>query len=209
MKDENLPGRISLVEALETLKSIRDGEVVVTAMGVSREWMALGTHPLDFNFVPSSMGQAPGLGLGIALAQPQRKVVVCNGDGSTLMNLGSLVTITGHAPKNLTLIIFDNGVYEVTGAQATPGSARSRRDNQDLDYFQVARSCGFSSLYSFADTDDWRQQARAVIDEPGPTCAVLKIAPVPGAAGPRSPGSAPERAEQFAAALNGQPHSDN
>ena len=80
--------------------------------------------------------------------------------------------------------------------------------DQDLDYFQVARSCGFTSLYSFDHIDDWRQQARAVIDEPGPTCVVLKIAPVPGAVGPRSPGPAPERAEQFAAALNSRTCSD-
>lgn len=209
MKEEPRFRMLDLVAALDALRSVRDDEVVVTAMGVSREWMALGSHPLDFNYVPSSMGQAPGLGLGIALAQPRRKVIVCNGDGSTLMSLGSLVTITAGGPPNLTLLIFDNGVYEVTGAQVTPGSARSRRDQNSLDYVEVARSCGFQSLYEFDDLEVWRAQVREVIDEPGPTCAVLKVAPVPGAVGPKSPGPAAERAVRFAAALNDRPPADD
>ena len=82
MTDNN---RICPVEALEVLRAHRTEEVVVTTMGPSREWMRLSAHPLDFNYVPSSMGQATSLGLGVALAQPNRKVVVCNGDGSMLI----------------------------------------------------------------------------------------------------------------------------
>ena len=66
----------------------------MTTMAAAREWQKLQKQPLDFVLVPSSMGQATALGLGIALAQPEQKVIVCNGDGSMLMNLGSLVTIT-------------------------------------------------------------------------------------------------------------------
>jgi len=194
---------LSLVESLRVLREVRDDAVVVTAMGVAREWMALGSHPLDFNFVPSSMGQAPGLGLGIALARPDRKVIVCNGDGSTLMNLGSLVTLTASAATNLTLLIFDNGVYEVTGAQWTPASAESRPDGRRVDLAAVARASGFQSLYEFDDIETWREQVRTVLDEPGPTCAVLTVAPISGAVGPKSPGPAPERARAFAAALRG------
>jgi phosphonopyruvate decarboxylase len=192
---------LSLVESLRVLHEVRDDAVVVTAMGVAREWMAIGSHPLDFNFVPSSMGQAPGLGLGIALARPDRKVIVCNGDGSTLMNLGSLVTLTAAAAENLTLLIFDNGVYEVTGAQLTPASPASGPDGRFVDLAAVARASGFQSVYEFDEIDAWREQVRTVIDQPGPTCAVLKVAAIPGAVGPKSPGPAPERARAFAAAL--------
>ncbi len=200
--------QMPLVETLQVLHSVRSDEVVVTAMGVSREWMRLSSHPLDFNLVPSSMGQATGLGLGLALAQPRQGVIVCNGDGSTLMNLGSLVTITAQAPQNLTLMIFDNGIYEVTGAQTTPGSAGSRQDGHSLDFASVAGSCGFRSLYEFDDLNRWRAGARSVIDDPGPTCVVLRIAPIPGAVGPRSPGPGRQRAIDFSAALNNGPLTD-
>jgi sulfopyruvate decarboxylase subunit beta len=102
--------RMTLVDALQVLHAVRRDEVVITSMGNAREWQKLGTHALDFVFVPSSMGQATSVGLGVALAQPNRKVVVCSGDGSMLMNLGSLVTISAQGPSNLIVIVFDNGV---------------------------------------------------------------------------------------------------
>src|SRR6476620_7398706 len=91
-------------------------------MATARDWMTLPQHPLDVVFVPSAMGHATSLGLGIALAQPARRAIVCNGDGSMLMNLGSLVSIVGSGASNLVVVVFDNGIYEVTGAQPTPAS---------------------------------------------------------------------------------------
>ncbi len=195
------PRHMPLVESLQVLKSLRSDEVVVTMMSVAREWTAMGSHPLDFVYVPSSMGQASSIGLGIALARPDKQVIACNGDGSMLMNLGSLVTISALAPKNLTLIIFDNGVYEVTGTQPTPGSASLRSNGQDIDFASVARSCGFQSVHSFDDLEQWRSQAANVIAEPGPTCVVLKTAPVPGGGTPRPPGPGKDRVEAFKIAL--------
>src|SRR4051812_44719417 len=97
--------------ALETLRrECRPSDVVVTTMATALDWMILGTGPLDLVFVPSAMGHATSIGLGLALAQPRRRVFVCNGDGSMLMNLGSLVTIAAAAPPNLTVLLFDNGV---------------------------------------------------------------------------------------------------
>lgn len=93
--------RMSLFESLKALRSARTDEIVVTVMGAAREWMTLSSHALDFIYVPSSMGQASSLGLGLALAQPNRRVIVCNGDGSTLMNPGPLVTITAQGPSSL------------------------------------------------------------------------------------------------------------
>lgn len=192
---------LTLTESLKILREVRTDEVVITAMGAAREWMTLGTHPLDFVFVPSSMGQATSLGLGMALAQPNRGIVVCNGDGSTLMNLGSLITITAHAPKNLTLITLDNGVYEVTGAQETVASRHRRANRGDIDLGAIARACGFESVYAFDDSESWASEVRHVVDEPGPTFVLLKVPPVPGAVGPKSPGPAPERARQFMQAI--------
>lgn len=188
---------MSLADAVAV---VRDGraarDVVVTTMGASREWMAAGPlHPLDFVLVPSSMGQATSFGLGLALARPDRRVVVFNGDGSMLMNLGSLVTIAAEAPANLLLIVGDNGSYEVTGAQPTPAVAAG------TDLVAVARGCGFSRAVRHSALEEWRHDFPALLAGPGPTFVALAVETVPGGVGPRSPGPASERAQHFMAAL--------
>src|SRR6266851_5210978 len=111
---------IPLREALEILAAHRGERIVITTMSPIAPWHQLSDTPLDFAYMPSAMGQAPDLGLGLALAQPERGVIVINGDGSMLMNLGSLVTLANH-PANVYLVIVDNGIYEVTGGQPTAG----------------------------------------------------------------------------------------
>lgn len=194
---------IPLPEALAAFRSVRsDRDVVVTTMGPARDWMAGGApHPLDFVLVPSSMGQATSLGLGLALARPDRRVVVFNGDGSMLMNLGSLVTITAEAPANLIVVVCDNGAYEVTGAQPTPGSAAGRVGGDPIDYTALASAAGFRSVHRFSRLADWEEHLITVLSGPGPTFVALDTIPVPGGKGPRSPGPAPDRARRFMAAL--------
>jgi thiamine pyrophosphate-dependent acetolactate synthase large subunit-like protein len=187
-----------LHDALVALhRARRADDMVITSMGAAREWMALGAGPFDLPLVPSSMGTAPSIGLGIALAQPQRRVIVVNGDGAMLMNLGALVTITALAPANLTLILEDNGVYEVTGAQPTPGSAAAREDGSSVDFEAMARACGFRSVFRFGDAGQWAREIERVLATPGPNFVLLDVAPVPGAVGPRSPGPAPARAREL------------
>ena len=187
--------QMELRGALEALRAARrPGDVVVTSMGSAREWMAMGPlDPLDFVFVPSSMGEAPSLGLGIAMAQPERRVIACNGDGSMLMNLGALVTVASEAPDNLVVIIFDNGVYEVTGAQPVPG--------RGVDFEAIARASGLHEVHRFSDLATWSAAARDVLVALGPVCVVLDVAPMPGAVGPKSPGPTSQRAAAFSKAL--------
>src|SRR5438128_415822 len=83
-------------EALEVLAAHRGNDIVITTMAPIAIWPQLSDTPLDFAYIPSAMGQASALGLGLALAQPDRGVIVVNGDGCMLMNLGSLVTIANH-----------------------------------------------------------------------------------------------------------------
>jgi sulfopyruvate decarboxylase subunit beta len=195
---------MELVPALRALRDARGArDVVIAAMGAAREWMALGNHPLDWIFVPSSMGQATSLGLGLALARPDRRIIVLNGDGGMLMNLGSLVTISACAPSNLVVLLFDNGVYEITGAQPTPAAAAGRSGADPIDFTALARASGIRSLYLFTDLDAWTAELPEVLAAEGPTLAVLSVEPVAGAKGPRSPGPAPERARRFRAALGG------
>ena len=190
-------------DCLAALKQVRrNDEVVVSTMGAAREWQELGTHPLDFVLVPSSMGQATSVGLGLAIAQPDRKIIVCNGDGSMLMNLGSLVTMSAESPANLVVLVLDNGVYEVTGAQVTPGNARARQDSKDVDYAALATACGFRSVYSFTELAEWQQSVRRILDEPGPTFVALKVSPSAEGGPPKFPGPAPARAKAFREAIS-------
>jgi thiamine pyrophosphate-dependent acetolactate synthase large subunit-like protein len=186
-----MPAKEALV-ALHEARGARD--VVVTTMATSRDWMTLPQSPLDVVFVPSAMGHATSLGLGLALAQPDRRVIVCNGDGSMLMNLGSLVSIAGARATNLVVIVFDNGVYEVTGAQPVPAA-------NAVDFAAIARGAGFASVHEITDLETWRGSIPIILNDAGPTFVWLRVAPVVGIPGPRSPGPASERARRLSDAL--------
>jgi sulfopyruvate decarboxylase subunit beta len=189
---------IELHDALSALRRVRrDDDVVIATMSAAKAWMELGKHPLDMIFVPSSMGHASSFGLGIALAQPERRVIVCNGDGSMLMNLGSLVTIATQGPGNLVVIVLNNGVYEVTGAQPTP-------DEGGADFAAIARGCGFESVFHFSTLEKWTRNLEPVLGARGPVFVLLEITPVVGRAGPKSPGNAAERARALMRALGSE-----
>lgn len=196
-------GALQLREALAALRLARGAtDVIVSTMGPAREWLALGPlHPLDFVLMPSAMGHATSLGLGLAVAQPQRRVIVLNGDGSMLMNLGSLVSITAARPANLTLILCDNGAYEVTGAQPTPGSPAGRAAGDGVDWLAMARGCGFGAVFRFRSMEEWSRGMNDALATPGPVFILLEVVPVPGIGGPRSPGPAAARARRFMEAL--------
>jgi thiamine pyrophosphate-dependent acetolactate synthase large subunit-like protein len=173
---------MQLVDALSVLQSHRRDEVVVATMGAEREWIRLSQHPRDFYYVPSSMGQAPTVGLGIAMGRPDLRVLVLNGDGCMLMNLGCLVTIMAIAPANYWLFVMDNGVYEVTGAQPTAAGPAT-------DFTALARAAGFRRTYTFADLAIWRAGAAEALSGLGPVFVTLRVEPVRGAeVSPKSPG---------------------
>ncbi|MDA0588596.1 MAG: thiamine pyrophosphate-dependent enzyme [Planctomycetota bacterium] len=191
----NTNSNMPLVETLRVIQQSRGKEdIVVTTMGTGREWSGFEQHPLDLVYVPSSMGQATSVALGLAIAQPDRRVIVCQGDGSLLMNLGSLVTITSRMPQNLVVLLMENRVYEITGRQGTPGTAELRADGQDTDFAELARAAGFPEVLEFDDLAAWRDAASMVLSSSGPVFAVLKVEPVSGETAPRSPGPAWERA---------------
>lgn len=197
----NLDDRINLLEALRILHSVRTDEVVLTSMGTGREWQQFNPHPLDFVQIPSSMGQTQSWALGIALAQPHRRVVACCGDGSLLMNLGSLVTIASAAPANLTLLLFDNGVYEVTGGQPTPASTAQSLRGQSIDFAAIALECGFRHTEHISTLGQWRERADELLTLVGPVFAVLDVAPVTEDYSIRAPGRPKKRVREFADAL--------
>jgi thiamine pyrophosphate-dependent acetolactate synthase large subunit-like protein len=183
MRSEGMTHR----EALEVLAAWRGQHLVLTTHGSIDLWVSLSDTPLDFSYVPISMGQGPALGLGLALAQPQQGVVVVTGDGSMLMNLGCLVTLANH-PANVFLIIMDNGVYEVTGGQATAGTGHT-------DFAGLARAAGIRRVYSCQSGAEWQSIASEALSGPGPVVIWLKVAARPGQ---RAPVRARPMAEQVA-----------
>jgi sulfopyruvate decarboxylase subunit beta len=178
---------LTLRQALEVLAGVRGGRVVVTTMSAAGVWPALSDTPLDFAYIPSSMGQGIALGLGMALAQPAHGVVSVMGDGSLLMNLGALVTVANH-PAPLTVLLIDNGLYEVTGGQPTVGARR-------IDFAGLARAAGISRVFEFNDESAWRESAADVLKGDGPAFVWLKVE---GRLGQKTPAPPHPMAEQIA-----------
>lgn len=180
---------------LQHLAQLRgEGDIVVTTMSAAREWPRLCDHPLDFHFVPSTMGGGPSLGLGLAIAQPQRHVLVLTGDGSLLMNLGALVTIVDCGVTNLTVAVLDNGIYEVTGGQKTAAQGQT-------DYAGLARSCGFPNVAHFTHIDDFHHRIARILQQRGPRFLWLKIEPNLDSYDLSSPGPMADRITRFRAAI--------
>ena len=132
-------------EAIADIMKYIDDEIVVCNIGFpSRELYDIKDRERNFYMI-GSMGLASSIGLGLALAKPDEDVVVIDGDGSLLMNMGSLATVFANNPRNLTWIVIDNGAYGSTGNQDTYA--------QVLDLAEIARSVGFKNSYKFEDID--------------------------------------------------------
>ena len=116
---------INNTDAVRLIDSKREDGVIVPTMNANNVSFGLPTvtsnQALDLP-ISGAMGKGSSVGLGMALVQPNRKVMVLDGDGSLLMNLGTLVTMSNKAPKNLYHFLFNNNVYAVTGGQPIPGS---------------------------------------------------------------------------------------
>lgn len=147
----------------------REGAVVVATMTVLEPFRAVSPSTLNIGCV-GFMGGASALGLGIALAQPQRKVIVLDGDGSLLMQLGSLATISGSQAPNLFHLLFHNGVYETSGSQQIPAEGR-------IDFAGMARAAGYRAAYRFDDLEELRTALNGILQEQGPIFVELAVAP--------------------------------
>lgn len=132
-------------EAIEDIMRYVDEELVICNIGFpSRELYEINDRSRNFYMI-GSMGLASSIGLGLALSKPHEKVIVIDGDGSLLMNMGSLVTIFANNPANLTWIVIDNGAYGSTGNQDTYA--------QLIDLVDIAQSVGFKNSFNFEDID--------------------------------------------------------
>lgn len=141
---------MSNAEAAQALADHRPPEaIVISTMTTLRTFPAMSPSDLNLSCVPL-MGGASALGLGVALAQPDRTVIVLDGDGSLLMQLGSLATVAGAAPSNLHHVLFDNGVWFEGGANL-PLPAAGR-----LDWAAMAAAAGYPEVHDVATVDELR-----------------------------------------------------
>ncbi len=181
-------------DALEVLATHRRPEqAVVSTMGSAAIWPKLSDSPLDFHYLPSSMGQGVPLGLGLCLAKPGRSAIVLIGDGGLLMNLGCLVTVAQFTVP-LHILLIDNSLYEVTGGQPVPNAGQT-------DFATIARGAGIVRVYSCRKQAEWESIAAEALIGPGPTFVELKVAGERGKSTPTAPRPMAEQIERFQNAL--------
>jgi thiamine pyrophosphate-dependent acetolactate synthase large subunit-like protein len=156
-------------DVVKTLLADRGDLLVVAGLG-STAWdcTAAGDHDLTFPLW-GAMGCAAMIGLGLALAQPQRRVLVVTGDGEMLMGLGSLATIGVQRPENLSVVVIDNERYGETGMQETHTA-------HGVDLAAIARASGFPSGVLLRDAAGVAALRRTIHDVPGPNFAQVKVA---------------------------------
>ena len=157
-------------EVVEALLKDRDGLLVVAGLGSSAwDCTAAGDHPLTFPLW-GAMGSACMIGLGLALAQPRRRVLVITGDGEMLMGLGSLATIGVQRPRNLAIVVLDNERYGETGMQRTHTAYGAA-------LWPIARACGFSQARIARASAGIRGMRSGVYRGEGPLFYQVKVAP--------------------------------
>ncbi len=147
----------------------RTDQIVVAVYHAAFDWMRIQPHPLNF-FSVGAMGLASSNGLGLAIGRPDKQVIVLDGDGSLLMNLGSLVTIAEVAPRNLVHFVCENGTYEANGGVPIP-----RRG--EVSFAGFARAAGYRNVYEFSILSEFAAAIPSVLSADGPTFVTLHIEP--------------------------------
>jgi sulfopyruvate decarboxylase subunit beta len=163
-EEGTIPSRAMAIKTVLDLLS--DQPVVICNGFPSREACKLTDRPTHFYMI-GSMGLAPAIGLGVALAKPAKTVVVLDGDGNVLMNLGTLATVGALKPKNFIHVVFDNEVYGSTGNQ--PTISRVVR----LDH--VAKASGYVNVERTREREDVAYEFKELLKKEGPSFLLVKV----------------------------------
>lgn len=152
---------------------LKHEEAVIGGIGNTNfDLWAAGHRPQNF-YMLGSMGLAFPIALGVALAQPDRRVFALEGDGSLLMQLGALATIAALKPKNLIMIVMDNGIYQITGAQPTPAAGVA-------DIVAIATGSGLANSVWAADEEDFERLVDEALSASEPSLIAVRIDDKPG-----------------------------
>lgn len=156
-------------EALRVLAHHYPEGIAVAVYQTAFDWMRIRPHPLNY-LCTGAMGQASSHGLGLALGAPREKVVVLDGDGSLLMNLGSLVTAANIAPQNFFHFICQNNMYEVNGRFPIPGAGC-------IEFDRMASAAGYRHAFSFRDLDALDKEIGEILNLDGPVFVCMHVEP--------------------------------
>lgn len=159
---------IKTAEMLEVFQRYRDDAIVIPGRG-GRFWVNISTRPgLDLPLGDPAMGGHAAFALGLALAQPQRKVMVFDSEGDLQMSLGVLAMIAEHRPGNLYHFLLDNECYATTGGQPVPNA-------KSIAYDAMARAAGYAGAYAFDNLESLAVNIEAILKEPGPVFVAMKV----------------------------------
>ncbi len=148
------------------LELLTDQPVIICNGFPSREAFKIADRPTHFYMI-GSMGMAPAIGLGVALAKPNKKVVIFDGDGNVLMGLGTLATVGALRPKNFVHVVFDNEVYGSTGNQPTISNVVR------LDL--VAKAAGYVNVERVREREDLVYEFKDMLAKDGPSFLLVKV----------------------------------
>jgi len=159
-----------IAEALEAFRPHRGDALVVPGRG-GRYWVEqTDNEKLDAPLGDPAMGGHAGFGLGLALARPERKIVLFDSEGDILMSLGMLVTIAEQAPANFYHFLLDNECYATTGGQPVPNA-------KNIAYDKMALAAGYPRAFAFDSIEALSREMPAIMDKPGPVFVALKVYP--------------------------------
>jgi thiamine pyrophosphate-dependent acetolactate synthase large subunit-like protein len=164
---ETSAGTLDRRHVMGAILAARGDALIVTGLGSTTYDAGTADHPATF-YLWGAMGAAAMVGLGLALAQPTRRVIVCTGDGEMLMGLGAFATIGAKAPPNLALVVIDNEHYSETGMQPT-------HTNSGVSLSGIAQACNFASAKTIYEDRELQAAVPALLDTVGPSLLVVKV----------------------------------
>src|ERR1700677_267833 len=136
--------------------ALQRGDAIVISGRGGRHWIGVSDTKLDVPLGDPAMGGHSGFGLGLALAQPDKRVVLFDSEGDILMSMGQLATIAEQAPANFYHFVLDNEVYATTGGQPVPGA-------KTVDYAAMAKACGYPRAFNFSALEDFERELPAIL----------------------------------------------
>jgi len=157
-------------DMLKIFQQYRGDAIVVPGRG-GRHWVNISTKPeRDVPLGDPAMGGHASFALGLALAQPDKRIVLFDSEGDVLMNLGALPTIAEQEPKNFYHLLLDNECYATTGGQPVPNA-------KNIAYDIIARGAGYPHTFAFENLEDFSNNIEVILNLPGPVFVAMKVVP--------------------------------
>ena len=161
---------IKTTEMFEVFQRHRGDAIVIPGRG-GRFWVDISTRPsLDLPLGDPAMGGHAAFALGVALAQPQKKVVVFDSEGDLQMSMGVLAMIAEHRPENFYHFLLDNECYATTGGQPVPNAKK-------VSYDAMARAAGYTRTFAFDNLESVAVNIESILNGPGPVFVAMKVIP--------------------------------